>query len=87
MTFASGKVCGSRERVVSSSDGARGTRERRGYVYSTAHGTWERRYLLCATCVGGENEWGPVLLVRTRVEKDRRMSVPLRTEVETHHIC
>ena len=34
MTFTSGNVCGSRERVGSSSDGAHGSRERRGIVPS-----------------------------------------------------
>ena len=48
-------------------------------------------------CVGVEDEWGPVLLVRTGIEKDGLvrtgiekdggMSLPLRTGVEKHSIC
>ena len=48
MTFVCGKMRGSHERVGSSSAGAHRSRERRGYVCSTAHGTRDRRHLLVA---------------------------------------
>ena len=38
--------------------------------------------MLVAKCVGIENEWGPVLMVRTGVKKDGGMSVRVRSGVE-----
>ena len=40
-----------------------------------------------AKCVGVENEWGPVLMVRAGHEKDGGMSIPLRTGLEKDDIC
>ena len=54
----------------SSSAGAHGNHERRRYVCSTVHRSGETQYLLVAKCVGVEDEWGPVLRVRTGIEKD-----------------